>query len=295
VGGLSTALDFFDTQTGVHRPAGVFAESLVLATSRDMEWDGIVAEYGRSRCFEPDGVAMTGHYVAMNLAREPLVIETKGARGFQTKTLAPGSFWIMPADMPFTQRNGRSQWGAIEISRQRTRRVLGRDVDIRPGYGVIDEPLARVVRAVLHEISIGGASGPLYADGLAIAIVARLATAHATQVPRSSDGALGPERLLSVSEYIEHALDQQLSVGDLAGHVGLSPAHFAREFKRATGTSPHAYIMERRLERAWRLLVAGKALADVASQSGFCDQAHLSRLFKIRFGVTPGVFRRRRR
>ncbi|MDB4963073.1 MAG: AraC family transcriptional regulator [Myxococcales bacterium] len=76
---------------------------------------------------------------------------------------------------------------------------------------------------------------------------------------------------------------------------GLSPAHFTREFKRATGTSPHAYIMQRRLARAWRLLVAGKALADVASQSGFCDQAHLSRLFKIRYGVTPGVFRRRLR
>lgn len=238
---------------------------------------------------------MTGHYVAMNLAREPLIIEIKGARGFQTRTLAPGSFWIMPADMPFTQRNGRSQWGAIEISRQRTRRVLGHDLDIRPGYGVIDEPLACALRAVLHEISIGGASGPLYAEGLAIAIVARLANNHATRVPRSCGATLGPERLRSVNEYIEDALGQQLSVGELADHVGLSPAHFAREFKRATGTSPHAFVMERRLERAWRLLAAGKTIADAAAWSGFCDQAHMSRLFKIRFGVTPGVFRRRER
>jgi AraC family transcriptional regulator len=293
VGALSTGLDFFDTVTGVHQPEAVLAESWVLATSRDLHWDGIVAECGRSRSFEPDDLAMSGHYVAINLAREPLIMETKGATGFQTRTLSPGSFWIMPADMPFTQRNRRSHWGGVEISRQRTRRVLGCDLDIKPGYGVIDESLARVMRAMLHEISIGGASGALYADGLAIAIIARLAERHATRAPRSCVGALGTERLRSVREWVECTLGQQITVGELAAHVGLSPAHFTREFKRATGTSPHTFVMERRLERAWRLLVAGKSIADAAVQSGFCDQAHLSRLFKIRFGVTPGVFRRR--
>ena len=73
----------------------------------------------------------------------------------------------------------------------------------------------------------------------------------------------------------------------------LSPYHFARQFKAATGLPPHQYVIARRVERAKQLLQAGTglSLAEVAADAGFSDQSQLSRHFKRLVGVTPGQFR----
>lgn len=94
-----------------------------------------------------------------------------------------------------------------------------------------------------------------------------------------------------VRELVEASLGTNLTVADLATAAGLSVAHFAREFRRATGQTPHAFVMSQRLERARRLLVVGRRPAEVAAATGFADQAHLSRAFRARFGVPPGKFR----
>ncbi|HUQ99283.1 MAG TPA: helix-turn-helix transcriptional regulator, partial [Gemmatimonadaceae bacterium] len=85
-------------------------------------------------------------------------------------------------------------------------------------------------------------------------------------------------------------LDASITVDVLAREAGLSPAHFARAFRETIGKPPHAYLLIMRLEHARRLLEDCDAtLSDVAMRSGFADQAHLTRLFKRAFGVTPGA------
>lgn len=106
--------------------------------------------------------------------------------------------------------------------------------------------------------------------------------------------ALVPDRLRLVIERIEDLLGAAVTVEELAAIADLSPAHFARELKRCTRETPHAFITRRRLERARQELMNGKSIVAVAHDLGFCDQAHLSRLFKRHFGVTPGVFVRAR-
>jgi AraC family transcriptional regulator len=73
----------------------------------------------------------------------------------------------------------------------------------------------------------------------------------------------------------------------------LSPYHFARQFKAATGLPPHQYVILRRVERARQLLQGGTdpSLAEVALRAGFCDRSQFSRHFKRPVGVTPGRFR----
>ena len=66
----------------------------------------------------------------------------------------------------------------------------------------------------------------------------------------------------------------------------------ARQFRRAWGTSPHRYLVLRRLERARRAIAAGESLASAAILAGFADQAHLTRQFKRAYGITPGRWRR---
>jgi transcriptional regulator GlxA family with amidase domain len=75
--------------------------------------------------------------------------------------------------------------------------------------------------------------------------------------------------------------------------AGLSPYHFARQFKTATGLPPHRYILARRVERARQLLQAGTdlSLVEVAAYAGFSDQSRFSHHFKRLVRVTPGQFR----
>ncbi|MER6731357.1 AraC family transcriptional regulator [Streptomyces puniciscabiei] len=69
------------------------------------------------------------------------------------------------------------------------------------------------------------------------------------------------------------------------------PAHLVRAFSGAYGIAPHQYLMSRRVGRARRLLLDGLAPGEVASATGFYDQAHLTRHFKRLVGVTPGRYR----
>jgi AraC-like DNA-binding protein len=83
------------------------------------------------------------------------------------------------------------------------------------------------------------------------------------------------------------------SLADLAGDAGISRFQLLRAFARELGLTPHAYIMQRRLARARRGILAGTALADVAVSCGFYDQSHLNRCFTRQFGVTPRRYRER--
>jgi AraC family transcriptional regulator len=93
-----------------------------------------------------------------------------------------------------------------------------------------------------------------------------------------------------VQEYVAAHLAGDLRLADLAAVANLSQYHFARQFRRSTGESLHQYVVARRLEAAWRLLEQGRnSVVEVAGLTGFADQSHLHRLFKARYGVTPGA------
>lgn len=79
-----------------------------------------------------------------------------------------------------------------------------------------------------------------------------------------------------------------LTLEDLACAAGLSRYQVIRGVSRLTGLTPHAYLTQRRLDRARRLIQSGTPLADAALASGFYDQSHLNRTFRRRYGFTPG-------
>lgn len=94
-------------------------------------------------------------------------------------------------------------------------------------------------------------------------------------------------------ELVDDAIDQPVTLQQLAGAAAMSPYHFCRSFKAATGTTPMRYLWQRRLDRAKEML-AGRAssLADVAVACGFSSQSHMTRAFKQALGVTPRAYRR---
>jgi AraC family transcriptional regulator len=93
-------------------------------------------------------------------------------------------------------------------------------------------------------------------------------------------------------EFIQTPLNEPLSLETLAHQVGFSPHHFAKLFRRATGTSPHQFVLRQRLERAeWLLQETELPLARVANECGFAHQSHLTQVFKRHLGRTPNAYR----
>jgi AraC-like DNA-binding protein len=86
-----------------------------------------------------------------------------------------------------------------------------------------------------------------------------------------------------------------LSLSDLAELCGISRFQVLRGFARATGLTPHAYMIQRRLQMTRRLIADGGNLADAAASSGFADQSHMTRLFTRTYGMSPGSYAAARR
>jgi AraC family transcriptional regulator len=149
--------------------------------------------------------------------------------------------------------------------------------------------------AVDAELRTGGLGGPLLVESLAHVLAVHLIrhTTGGRRLPASADGVLRPRKLRTVIEYIMENLGGSPTLEQMAAVVHLSPYHFARQFKAATGLPPHQYVIARRVERAQQLLRADGelGLVQVALRVGFSDQSRFSLHFKRIVGVTPRQFR----
>ena len=83
-----------------------------------------------------------------------------------------------------------------------------------------------------------------------------------------------------------------LTLGELADECRLSRFQFIRAFSRATGMTPHAYMIQRRIIAARHLIARGMSLADAAAASGFADQSHMTRIFVRTYGISPSMYAR---
>lgn len=93
-----------------------------------------------------------------------------------------------------------------------------------------------------------------------------------------------------MQEYLHDNLSSSISLKELAATADLSPFQALRQFKASYGMTPHRYLTNIRLFNAKNLLGEGMALADAAADTGFADQAHLTRWFKRVYGITPGKY-----
>jgi transcriptional regulator GlxA family with amidase domain len=110
--------------------------------------------------------------------------------------------------------------------------------------------------------------------------------------PAVARGGLAPAAMRRVDEYMEAHLSENIELYMLSTIANLSIYHFAREFKRSTGVTPHNYLLRKRVERAKDMLArTDYSLTEVALAAGFSDQSHLSRHFRQMIGSTPRNFR----
>ncbi len=130
---------------------------------------------------------------------------------------------------------------------------------------------------------------PMEAEEKLLAAYVYCLSVHAgVRFPRS-----GSERgpVARIVELLSERFAERLTLEDLAMEAGLSRQRLIRAFHRRTGMTPHAFLVNRRVDAAKAMLRSGLDPLSVAMATGFSDQAHLTRIFKARVGVPPGAYR----
>ena len=144
--------------------------------------------------------------------------------------------------------------------------------------------------APLRALAGGASSGDiLLADAAIAELVGRLASR-----PVSLNGGLAPHVLHRLDEWIDAHLDETIRLSDLAAIVDLSPFHLHRMFRASRGMALHAWITDRRIDRAKALLLGPDPLIEIALACGFASQSHFARAFKAATATTPTTWRRAR-
>lgn len=99
-----------------------------------------------------------------------------------------------------------------------------------------------------------------------------------------------PQAIRAVRQRIDEDPAKAVSLADLADLAGLSQFQFLRAFDRVMGLTPHAYLIQRRIQLTRKLIAGGTGLAEAALGSGFADQSHMTRIFTRSFGISPRLY-----
>ena len=149
-----------------------------------------------------------------------------------------------------------------------------------------DRTLAGLACQLAEESSLGFPNGPLFWNDVVGRFIADLLLRHTAEPPPATRGQLGKDVLHRMRDYVAANLDEPIAVATLAQMAGRSPFHFSRLFSRSVGVTPHRYIVHLRLKRAAELIRNGRlSFAEIAAQTGFADQSHLSRWVRRVYGV----------
>jgi AraC family transcriptional regulator len=273
------------------------------ATSYGIGWKGLQAVRLKNHGVESGAVITRSTHVLGLIVRPPEKMELRYEGVKRDMPPPAGSISVVPAGSSVQSTwQGRRDWLFIYLEPSLVTRVAAESFEMDPSRTVVPPldglnvpELRSAMLAVDAELRAGGVGGPLMAESLANVLAVHLIrhTTGARRLPASADGVLPRRKLRTVIEYIMENLEDSTTLDQMAAVVHLSPYHFARQFKAATGLPPHQYVLTRRVERAQHLLRADGelGLAEVALRVGFTDQSRFSLHFKRIVGVTPRQFR----
>ncbi len=255
---------------------------------------------------EHRAVARPEHTVLVNTGAPYRLVETLDGTTRRTRGL-PGDVAVVPAGAELAVRSadgGPQEVESLVVSL--TGDLLGEVLDaagadpdrheLLPAVGTRSPRVAQLAGLVRSGLADRSDLGRLSIESLSHALVVAVARAHSTAAGAPGrpgrPGGLSEAQVARVLRHVEDHLDAPLTVSELAAVAHLSPFHFARQFRAATGASPHEYVVQRRLASAQELLARSRIpLQEVASRCGFADQSHLTRQVRRYLGTTPAAVR----
>ena len=275
-------------------------QTLAVVRKRRAAWDGIRLEHCQLRPGELPRHRHREHVILLSLTdgcRGELITGSGiGISGSQTK----GGICVLPAGLDHQAvLEGNSEHLALYlepslITKAASEAQLAGSFELAERYTRRDPVINTVGLALINELETEGLSGRLYAESLGNVLAVHLLRHYSVASSRrvTFTGGLSAAKLRQVTEFIGDHYGREIKLAELAQVAGMSSFHFAREFKRTTGTTPHQYLIKFRIERAKALLAKRDLpLIEVSLRSGFSHQSHFTRLFRRATGTTPHSYR----
>ena len=281
----------------------------VIASSEDAGWTSVLVEVNRAH-------ASAEPFETHPTSDQTIVVVTRGEQELQVfrdgawwqATYRAGTVGMTPGgDVARLRRYMRTSRSVEKVNVYMPQRFLleaaehYRRAGHRPASPRLralafqDLVIARTVSALVRGMRAGAPD--LYAESamqwLATHLLAEHAPLRAIARDTRSSGPVPDSRIADVREYMRLHLQEPLTLDRLAAQARVSKFHFAREFRAHTGVSPHAYLVELRLDAARRLLASTDlSVAECARRCGFRRPAHFGTVFAKQIGVSPTAFRR---
>ena len=220
-------------------------------------------------------------------------ITLKGVQSFDyrgvTRYSLPGQLVVLHPDELHDGRAGDDapfRYRTAYIAPADIQGVLGgRPLPFVQGAVSNDPRLARAICALLEDYD-RPLTGLAYQDALYDLAIALLAVSGASM----SGKIVNHGAALRARAYIESHLARSFSLNELERVTHHDRWQLSRDFRATFGTSPHRYLILRRLDQARRMMLEGHASADAAAANGFSDQSHFVRHFRKAFGLTPNAW-----
>ncbi|HKP88012.1 MAG TPA: AraC family transcriptional regulator [Blastocatellia bacterium] len=263
-------------------------------------WDGMTVQHCRLRSGEMVDKTLTRHQIVI-LLEGSFTATTQSATGHRrTGWRTAGQTPIMPAGQTYSV----SWEDELEdlsiyldpalIARAAAEAMISERVELIEACNASDPVIRRIGMALKAEAESGGPAGRLYAESLANLLAVHLLryyTQDGYKLPVALGGLTG-RKLNQATEFIQDNIERDLGITEIASVVDLSPFHFARSFKQATGVSPHQYLIKSRIERAKGLLAKSELpIVEVGFRVGFKNQSHFTTLFRKITSLTPKAYR----
>jgi AraC family transcriptional regulator len=277
------------------------SQASAVVQKRKAAWDGIRLEHCQLRGGDLPSHSHSEHVILISLGEgcrgELTTASGLGMRGVQTR----GAVAVLPSGLAHqASLEGPSEYLTLYldpsfIDRAADDAHLNGRFAIQERYTRSDKVISSIGMALLEELDSTGLSGRLYAESLANVLAVHLLRHYSNSSTLSLPpltGGLSASKLRQVTNFIAENYSNDLKLAELAQVAGMSSFHFAREFKKTTGTTPHQYLIKFRVERAKDLLAQQELpLIEVGLQAGFSHQSHFTRLFRKLTGTTPLSYR----
>jgi len=295
---MKTKIPFYHKVTGIASNCGDPLE--ISLSSRDLKWNGLLVERGKSPHFYPKDVITPNFYFAIELENTYSWSAVKSGNEISLNT-EPGDIWINPPNTPFTHNiDVPCNFLIVNISQELMFKSFdGRipeDLLFLNNYNIQDKVLENLMSLMLSEVEANGQNGTWFIEHV-MKLFANYFIRHYSNygdlinnVKLSS--IISREELTIINDYIDENLSEAISIEDLASELNISKFHFLNEFKKFTGMTPYQHLLNRRIDEAkTRLLDKDKKITTIALELGFSDSSHFSRTFKKVTGTSPRSFR----
>jgi AraC family transcriptional regulator len=240
------------------------------------------------------------HRISINRTAHRRYAYRSGCGAFRAIERPPFTLALQPASIALEVDGDAADYISIFQSPDLYRSIAGADFQPEKWNHEIlstatDPVTLHIALSLALAVEASEEADPLLLEHLGQSLACRVVKLLGARLTGAIPGprSLEPLRLRRVIDFIEgHLAEPALSVEKLADIAHLSPYHFSRAFKTATGQAPHRFVLERRVERARLHLAEGReTLAGIAYATGFSSQAHFSSIFRRLTGMTPRQYR----